>query len=86
MLKHSQVKSSKTIKVKGINKKLSKELEVQKESLATLERELESIKEAMNNLDKRGKEYLALKEEFDQKVNHLLIIDENIMFLTDLIK
>lgn len=86
MLKHSQDKSSKTIKVKGINKKLSKELEVQKESLDTLERELEIIKESMNNLDKRGKEYLVLKEEFDQKVNHLLIIDENIMFLTDLIK
>lgn len=65
---------------------MSKELEVQKESLATLERELESIKESMNNLDKRGKEYVALKEEFDQKVNQLLIIDENIMFLNDLIK
>ena len=62
------------------------ELEVQKESLATLERELERIKESMNNLDKRGKEYLALKEEFDQKVNQLLIVDENIMFLNDLTK
>ena len=65
---------------------MSEELEVQKESLSTLERELESIKESMNNLDKRGKEYVALKEEFDQKVNQLLIIDENIMFLSDLIK
>ena len=65
---------------------MSKELEVQKESLSTLERELESIKESMNNLDKRGKEYVALKEEFDQKVNQLLIIDENIMFLSGLIK
>lgn len=65
---------------------MSKELEVQKDSLATLERELESIKETMNNLDKRGKEYVDLKEEFVQKVNQLLIIDENIMFLTDLIK
>lgn len=65
---------------------MSKELEVQKESLSTLERELESIKESMNNLDKRGKEYVDLKEEFVQKVNQLLIIDENIMFLTDLIK
>jgi molybdopterin converting factor small subunit len=65
---------------------LSKELELQKESLTKLESELEVIKDTMNTLDKKSKEYLELKSEFDLKLNTLLIIDENIMFLSDLNK